>query len=510
MGLKNFAPAAGWEDNHQQSRVFLLPQRLSTELRVSIAPCTGLRSEGISASYAPNHPKEWSNEKDGFDFMKDITHRDDDDSPSDAGNRAYYSFHTAISCDSRLLAISGARFPNERVLIYDVATKKLRQVLDGCGPVSFRYRAEGGGQEVEEASATRHISGRPGYTLISSIPTGEARGMPENQLILWELDHNGRLMDEEEPIDPSAIATKAIEVIAPLLESEHEWSQGFVADSNLHTDFVQALNKASAEHRRRHNTVFQNASLPAVPFNSDGSLLLYLSKNESTQRGMREPDALPHVVMYNTDTGREVHRLRGHTDRVVWAGFSPDEQHIASVSWDGTLRMYSSQTGGLEWSTTNSGGQSYASSFSSDSKYIVWSSNLGKEVAVHTVTWMDEGRLLYLTTSEGTTVVYETLTNVKEVFKRPSGVEAAHIRPSFYELPQDEDGNETYMSIDGDGKVRYWDRSVAPLPEARTTGERPVAMSWREKRVEEEDPATNSADEKEAWAVKGAGIWTAE
>jgi hypothetical protein len=494
-------------------------------------------------------------------------------------------------------------------LVYDIVTKELRQTLEGCGTLAFRPRATRRNQEAERETTTDDSGEKPAYTLVSNFSTGEQRPQPYYGLVLWELDCNGRLFVEEEPIDPAAIARKAIEAIIPELESEHEWTRAFVDASNLHADFLKALEKTSADHRRRNNTVIQNAQIPSsvtTPFSHDGKLLLYVANNRTTQHGMRNLDDLPHVVVYDVDAGQEVHRFRGHTDRVAWASFSPDGRHVASASWDGTLRMCSIETGELEWATADPGGQSWSGAFSPDSKHIVWSSHSGREIRVHNVaggktlstfpetvtrwcrcfswhpteqqialcadktvyvwrpfdgpggvlvqrmvidrddrfsrmdqisqvSWMDDGRLLGVGMSDRTVLVYDTLTNAKEVFKRPKGTDAAFVSWSFYELPKEEERCSTYLSVDGDGKVRYWDRSVAP--DVQLQQESPDEPSWWENREKkpkespkneryvavmskikdqirgtknEKEPSTSSDEEREAWAQKGTSIWTAE
>lgn len=495
-------------------------------------------------------------------------------------------------------------------MIYDVATKELRQVLEGCGTVSFRPRARQHQSGHEGETELGAIGERPAYTLVSNVATGERRPQPYSGLILWELDCNGKLFVEEERIDSAAMATKAIDAILPELESEHEWTRAFVDASHLHADFVKALEKTSADHRRRNYTVIPGAYVPSfgeTPFSSDGDQLLYVINNGNTQHGMREPDALPQVVVYDMNAGREIHRFRGHTDSIMWIGFSPDERHVASVAWDGTLRMNSNETGELEWETADSGGQSWAGAFSSDSKHIVWSSTNGREIRVHRVadgkvistfpetvtrwcrrlswhpteerialcadrtayvwqpfdgpggvvvqrwvmdddtshprmaqvgmvSWLADGRLLSLTTSDQTTLVYDAVTNAKEMFKRPKGVDGAHVRWTFYELPGSEEGGAFYLSIDGDGEVRYWNRSVAPLPEVQSRGGGASDLVERDsgaRDVEEEtkneenvaavresdryiksainaESDTSSDVDREAWAKQGTSIWTAE
>jgi WD40 repeat protein len=79
---------------------------------------------------------------------------------------------------------------------------------------------------------------------------------------------------------------------------------------------------------------------------------------------MRTSQNLPAVVIYDLEAGVEIHRLTGHTDAIMWSAISPNKERVATVSWDGTLRMYSVSTGALMWVTENSGGQSWAGAFS--------------------------------------------------------------------------------------------------------------------------------------------------
>jgi WD40 repeat protein len=54
-------------------------------------------------------------------------------------------------------------------------------------------------------------------------------------------------------------------------------------------------------------------------------------------------DRVAHV--WDTSTGKEVLRLRGHQARVVTAAFSPDGKKILTASWDGTARLWDASTG---------------------------------------------------------------------------------------------------------------------------------------------------------------------
>ncbi|RAQ99379.1 wd40 repeat-like protein [Stemphylium lycopersici] len=505
-----------------------------------LEPAHDFGNTGGPAHFAPSHPKEWSQADSALDFGAN---------PSGNEGSSYNGYYTAVSPDKKLLAISTAA---EGIQVYDIASRELRESLEGTGSVCFRPFAARR-DDCESSLQTRLQTLDPsGYVLMSSVPsTRQSRNPRADQLILWDLDQHGRTLDKEEPIDPSAFSTKAIDAIAPELEKNHEWTRCFIDASTLHTKFAEALSQVAADHVRRHNTIIGNARLGgfgSVPFSKDGKLLLYHSNDETTQQGMRAPAHLPQVVVYDMDTGIEVHRLMGHTDAIMWSAISPSNKHIASVSWDGTMRMYSASTGGLEWVTEPSGGQSWAGAFSQDSQFVAWSSksgcvvqisvfpgkfsnwcrtlewhpskpqlamcagneayvwdaldgfdgktlqhfrlddhrSLGSSMAsIEAVGWLEEGRMLYLETSEGTKIVYDAESNTKEMFRRPAGVPAGYVHGGIYGLFTDEEGRDFYICVDGDRTVRYWRKGPAP------------AGSWWEK-----DP-NPSASEKKAFPETG-------
>lgn len=481
--------------------------------------------DGFPAQFASGHPypPSWYSLTEAIDFSEATDQQD---------KRSDKSFHSALSSDQKYLAIS---LSHERMVIYDIASKELRATLEGSGRIAFRPVAD----PVQK-----------GYTLISSISDTEARGaLSSNRLILWDLDQHGRLLVEEESIDTATLAAQAIDAILPHLISEHEWTKDFAQSSALHADFEKALSRVAADHRRRHHTILENARLASFgssAFSEDGRLLLYHGENGTTQHGMREPDKLPRVVIYDIDAGKEVHRLCGHTDAIMWSAISPDNQHVASVSWDGTMRMFSAISGDLEWVTDDSGGQSWAGAFTPISEHIIWSSKGGRVIKVHavsdgqllctfkeevddwcrsfawdpageavafsarkhafvwrpfdgpdgtitqhfvldedkswrnmssisTLNWMENGEVLALQFSEGSKLVYNMRTNSKELFIRPKGVGVAHVGFGFYGVLSGPDLPDFYLSVDGDGKVRYCRTSV------------PAGPSWWEKEPEEKD-----------------------
>lgn len=332
-------------------------------------PVHDFELDGEIAKYAPGHPRQWGDETHWLDFSKAI--RDGQT------EKARESFYAAISHDRTLLAVT---FNHERILIYHIESQELRQILDGAGhlifaPLTLSVDKTGNGGPV------------PAYALGCSATDNGSRSGLNNQLVFWELDEQGRLLDQEGPIDASAFAAQAIDAILPDLVKKHEWSKEFVTASSLHTDFTKTLTAIAATHRRRHNTTFDDATLGgfgSTSFSSTGSIFLYPTKNKSTQCGMRSPEDLPHVVVMDVIKGTELHRLSGHTDAIMWSAISPNHEHIASVAWDGSLRMYSTKSGQLEWTTSRSG-QAWTGAFSAGSNHIVWSTANGQAVIVHDV-----------------------------------------------------------------------------------------------------------------------------
>ncbi|KAH7119632.1 WD40-repeat-containing domain protein [Dendryphion nanum] len=540
--------------------------------------------EGRPAQWASGNPKSWGYEHELVSFRESI--RTDGD--------PYSSFHSTISQDQKLIAITA---DSGKIAVYDIASRELRVVLEGKESSFFRPTVPG---LYEHAEGNEDSTGRPAYTLLTTMPDqNDENGRRRHALMFWDLDKNGRLLDDEEEIDVAEVATNAIEAILPQLEANHEWTRKFVDSSTLHDEFSRALAKVAAGHRRRHNVTIKNANLANFnpqPFSTDGKMVLYHSNNDSTQGGMREPSDLPHLIVYNVDAGMELHRLSGPTDSMMWSGFSPDQQHVASVAWDGKLRMYNTSTGELLWTSGETSQQAWAAAFSPDSQSIVWSSQGGQVIQVHAVDdgtllstfpadvefrnwcrnmswnsdgeqivltadrrvfvwrpfeapngtitqtfelkdedlgflevnsikWLDAGRKLGVSISEGTHLVWDQYTNAKELFKRPKGVNSGWVSDSIHFIKMDNGERDFYITVDGDVKMRYWSVCLAAFPswwekedDAENLSEKPEKKEYPEtgkyvnitkavKKVE----AKRSADEsgRDEWADKGAELWTA-
>src|SRR5262249_36127347 len=89
--------------------------------------------------------------------------------------------------------------------------------------------------------------------------------------------------------------------------------------------------------------------------------------------------------VWDMATGREVFQLKGHSDDIPWAAFTPDGKTIASVSLDRTARLWDAQTGKQQDILEGHDKAIKAGTFSPDGRYRATVSDVVRiwEVANH-------------------------------------------------------------------------------------------------------------------------------
>jgi WD40 repeat protein len=80
-----------------------------------------------------------------------------------------------------------------------------------------------------------------------------------------------------------------------------------------------------------------------VAYSPDGSRIL--SGSGGWQRMAGDVQPYGYELILWTESGMEVRRLPGHTSWVRGVAFAPDGSRAASASWDGTVRIWSLETG---------------------------------------------------------------------------------------------------------------------------------------------------------------------
>jgi WD40 repeat protein len=106
------------------------------------------------------------------------------------------------------------------------------------------------------------------------------------------------------------------------------------------------------------------------------------------------------VVAADVGTGKEIVHMQGHTEPIMWAGFSPDDKLIATTSWDGSCKLYDAKTGKHIRDYGPTGGQNLACDFSIDSKNLAVSRGSG--AGPNTFVWRTDDPRSFPITLQGT------------------------------------------------------------------------------------------------------------
>lgn len=327
--------------------------------------------DGEAAEWAQNGHRFW----DQADGVLKLEEGDPDKS-----GHGFAESNAALSPDNRFLAVS----TNAVIRLYDVRSKEMVSELKAhdehvehlyFGPLPAPTAQGGGGT---------------GYTLVSSgLHDYTARG---GRIFIWNLDDDGKLCGRDRDDIPDnfmrAMTNRAMKVVSRDLKhycgmDEHDLTE-------TQRSMIETLQKSVRQSRVKKLPLLR-AELPpfgfANPISRDGKHLITLEQNETTQHGMRPLDEMPRIVVRNLTTLQEEWRLTGHQDAIMWAGWSPDDKHVAEASWDETFGIWNPKVvdraeGHL---IGPSGGQNWVGDFSADGKYIVFSGGSPTKVAVYEV-----------------------------------------------------------------------------------------------------------------------------
>lgn len=131
--------------------------------------------------------------------------------------------------------------------------------------------------------------------------------------------------------------------------------------------FEKAIIIAEIQRQEAHGNIYagSTAGLGSCAFSHNGVYLFYLFKRNE-------------IIVYDIRQQREHLRLQDHTDAIMWVGSSPDDNLLASSSWDGTVKLWNLNDGTMLHSLFNGGCQSWAGAFSPDGKLIAGGDGDGK------------------------------------------------------------------------------------------------------------------------------------
>ncbi|TVY81181.1 putative WD repeat-containing protein [Lachnellula suecica] len=393
-------------------------------------------STGEQVPYAPDGFRTWGNEVHKLPVSK---------SPSIG----------SVSSDGSLIAIA----VDEDIFVYETVNFNQITVCKG---------------HVSKIDALAFRPGNNSKVLVSSAQNNYAGTKPvEPTIIIWDLD----AQQEHPPIDPSIISRIASQaastVVQELQQVETPVELSSAEEKDLTADFEPSISRAIKTHglaKQRTLPGRLQSNFQSEVFSPSGTYLLYMPGERPHSNGNDVWD----VKVYSMYTHQNVLTLSGHTDALMWMGFSPDERLIGTVAWDMSVRIWDAFTG-REKFVFKTGGQNWTGAFSPDSKRFagtcgdgtlyVWEMDEGAELVkykegerngwLRALSWSADGKMLAVGGGHG--VVQERILSVDAClvgpeYKRSLGsyLECCGVR--FVD-----GGRKVVVLTSGDGGIETYD-----------------------------------------------------
>ncbi|KAE9368060.1 WD40 repeat-like protein [Stipitochalara longipes BDJ] len=283
---------------------------------------------GEQVKYAPDGFRTWGSEIHKLPFPK---------APENA----------SVNADCSLIAIA----VDDNIYIYD--TVNFAEVFVCKGHVS-------------RVDALSFQPGNP-KVLVSSAQNNYGGSAPaEPTIIIWDLDK-----EQENPMMEanviSSIASQATDSVVenflmaqPRIELSEEEEKSLTSAIE---PVISRIVRTHAVSNQRSISGRLSTSFQAELFSPSGSHLIYMPGKRPQSNDVDRWD----VKIYSMATHEDVLTLRGHTDALMWMGYSPDETMIATVAWDQSMRIWDAVSGEQKFEFRTSG-QNWTGGFSPDSK----------------------------------------------------------------------------------------------------------------------------------------------
>jgi WD40 repeat protein len=184
---------------------------------------------------------------------------------------------------------------------------------------------------------------------------------------VWKIDEYTQPKALEEAVLSEIVTAATTAVQRKLAEVEVELPEDSIMD--IKSAFSPTVNhivtkncapKSWPQILGRLATHFQS-----VPFSPSGKWMAYLPGESPSFNGNDNID----IAICDTNNFQDQFILHGHTDSIMWVGWSPDETLIATVSWDQTIRVWDATTGRETYKFLTEG-QNWTGAFSPDSRYF--------------------------------------------------------------------------------------------------------------------------------------------
>ncbi|CAF3468971.1 unnamed protein product [Fusarium graminearum] len=230
------------------------------------------------------------------------------------------------------------------------------------------------------------------------LVSGETQERSDNGLasppiiIFWNIEQECTKRPHTDDPYGGAVHAAATAAAEGLTKIGISLDQGEIQE--LKTGFQPVINRVIARNTAAGHVTLDGRlqkHFQSRTFSPSGRWMVYLPGKSPQANG----DVPWHIRIVSTNTLDERFTLKGHTDAIMWMGWSPDETLFASISWDCSIRIWDAVTGDqkhcFETETQN-----WTGNFSPDMNYFVVTDGKGN-VRVFSlpsggVHWMYEGQ----------------------------------------------------------------------------------------------------------------------
>lgn len=194
-------------------------------------------------------------------------------------------------------------------------------------------------------------------------------------IIVWDIEKNKA--DERTALKSGSVETitetavqSAVEELSTLGVSVDDGTL-----QSLRESFSPAISRVALKHAVKDNVLLHGrlcTSFQSEIFSPSGRWVIFLPGDRPRSNDTDVWDA----VVYTTEKSEHQMTLTGHTDNIMWTGWSPDEAFIATASWDRTVRIWDASTGQQRY-CFDTGLQNWTAAFSPDSRYFATTDGKG-------------------------------------------------------------------------------------------------------------------------------------